>query len=234
MINGMSKNTSEIFLRETRLAFENQINPVKAQKMKAYMRNQFEYIGMNSELRKIIQRKIIQKLGVPEVEQLEVVVRELWKLPEREYQYFAIELLKSRIKKVPADIIKLLEDIILTKSWWDTIDFISPSLVGVIFKHYPELIIPVTDRWMDSENIWLQRSCILFQLKYKEDMNLELLYKFIDRLKDSKEFFIKKSIGWILRQYSKFNPAEVRRFVESTDLQALSIREAMKYVKQKE
>lgn len=224
---------NEIFLRETQLAFGNQSNPVNAQKMKAYMRNQFEYIGMKSELRKITQRKIIQKLGVPEEEQLEVIARELWILPEREYQYFAMELLKSRIRKAPADTIKLLEDLILAKSWWDTIDFISPSLVGAIFKNYPDLIIPVTDRWMDSGNIWLQRSCILFQLKYKEDMNLELLYKFIDQLKDSKEFFIKKSIGWILRQYSKFNPNEVRRFVESTELQLLSIREAMKYVQHK-
>ncbi len=228
------KNEQEKYIAKTQQAFEDQRNSCYAQKMKAYMRNQFEYLGLKSGLRNLIQRKIIQEAGVPEIEQLEKVTRDLWAMPEREYQYFAMELLKRRIKKAPATIINLLEDLILSKSWWDTIDFISPSLVGVLFKTYPELIIPVTNKWMDSGNIWLQRSCILFQLKYKEEVNLELLYKFINQLKDSKEFFIKKSIGWSLRQYSKFNPDEVERYVNSTELQPLSVREAMKYVLKKE
>jgi len=223
-------NTVNQYLQETQTAFKKHSNPAIAQKMKAYMRNQFEYIGMKSELRNITQREIIQKLGVPENEQLEEIVRALWVLPEREYQYFALELLERRIMKASPEIIHLLESLILSKSWWDTIDGISPSLVGTLFRNYPELIIPVTNKWMASGNIWLQRSCILFQLKYKGDMDLDLLYKFIEQLKDSKEFFIKKSIGWILRQYSKYNPDEVRRYVESTDLQPLSVREALKYV----
>ena len=230
----MNTNTIEIYIHKTQLAFRNKSNPDRAQQMKAYMRNQFEYLGLMSEVRNLTQREIIRELGIPELDQLEKIVRELWMLPEREFQYFAMELLKRRIKKAPATIINLLEDLILSKSWWDTIDFISPSLLGVIFKTYPELIIPVTNKWMASGNIWLQRSCILFQLKYKEDVNLELLYKFIDQLKDSKEFFIKKSIGWSLRQYSKFNPDEVERYVNSTELQPLSVREAMKYVLKKE
>lgn len=218
------------YLKETQTTFKNHCNPVRALKMKAYMRNQFEYIGMMSELRNNTQRELIQKLGVPENEQLEEIVRELWLLPEREYQYFALELLDRWINKASPEIIHLLEELILSKSWWDTIDSISPSLVGSLFKNYPELIIPVTDKWMTSGNIWLQRSCILFQLKYKGDMDLDLLIKFIEQLKDSKEFFIKKSIGWILRQYSKYNPDEVRRYVEIADLQPLSTKEALKYM----
>ncbi len=219
------------YVLEVKKNFEAHRNGPYSIKMKKYMRNQFEFIGMRSEQRKLVQRKIINNSGVPDAKILDEVVYELWDLPEREYQYFAMELLTKRVKKSGPEIIPLIESLILKKSWWDTIDWISPGICGVLFRNHPEIIKPVTRRWMDSGNIWLQRTCILFQLMYKKDTDLKLLYSFIDQLSHEKEFFIKKAIGWALRQYSKTDPSEVKRFIESRELQPLSVREGMKYVK---
>lgn len=223
-------DTAVDFLIALKKRFEARRNTEYAGKMKSYLRNQFEFIGLNAGTRREIQRELLRDKGFPGKDDLLMIVRELWTLPEREYQHCAAEWMGRYIKKADRDIIRLIEYLISTKSWWDTVDYIAINLAGTVFRKYPDLIIPVTSRWMDSGNIWLQRSCILFQLKYKKDTDLELVYSFIDRLSGSKEFFIKKAIGWFLREYSKLDPMEVKRFVESRKLQPLSVREAMKYV----
>ncbi len=95
---------------------------------------------------------------------------------------------------------------ITNKSWWDSIDFIAINLVGEYFKIYPCQIATYVDKWLKSGNIWLQYSAILFQLKYKQNLDTEMLSYVINNLLGSKEFFINKAIGWILREYGKSNP----------------------------
>lgn len=119
---------------------------------------------------------------------------------------------------------------LLPISWWDTIDVIAPKILGSWFKRYPEHIKPTITRWLKSDNIWLQRSCVLFQLKYKEKTNTQLLSSVIDQLKDSKEFFLRKSIGWVLREYAKTDAEFVKDFVNSRELSPLSRREATKHL----
>jgi 3-methyladenine DNA glycosylase AlkD len=106
-------------------------------------------------------------------------------------------------------------------------------IIGLYFLLFPGNIKIFTGRWVDSDNIWLQRTALLFQLKYKKDMDFELLSKYILKLKYSKEFFIQKAIGWILREYSKFFPETVVSFVKSNQLAPLSSREALRIVKKK-
>jgi len=122
---------------------------------------------------------------------------------------------------------------IVSNAWWDTVDFIAAGTLGRFFRMFPDLVTKLTKEWMVSGNIWLQRSCILFQLKYKKDTDTELLYSFIEKLTSSNEFFIQKSIGWALREYSKVNPPEVLRYTESTELKPLSRREALRIIKKK-
>lgn len=122
---------------------------------------------------------------------------------------------------------------IVEKSWWDTIDFIAVNLVGPYFKQYPDQIPTVTQGWMASQNIWLQRTCILFQLKYKNNVDLVLLDGFIQQLKDSREFFIRKAIGWMLREYSKTDADFVIQYLKDNKLSGLSEREALKWLKNK-
>ena len=102
-----------------------------------------------------------------------------------------------------------------------------------MFTNYPELIVPFTEKWMTSGNMWLQRTAILFQLKYKSQTDTELLFKYIIALDGSKEFFINKAIGWALREYSKTNPDIVIKFVTGHKLAPLSKREALKVINKK-
>jgi 3-methyladenine DNA glycosylase AlkD len=120
------------------------------------------------------------------------------------------------------------------KSWWDTVDFIAPKLVGEYFKIYPEQRNTYVEKWIASDNIWLQRTSILFQLKYKEEFDTEFLTYVINSLLGSKEFFINKAIGWILRQYSKVNPNWVIEFTNNTQLDKLSYKEATRLINLKD
>ncbi|MBE9467999.1 MAG: DNA alkylation repair protein, partial [Bacteroidetes bacterium] len=151
--------------------------------------------------------------------------------PEREYQYFAQELLFLNHKQLEIEDIILFEFMIKNKSWWDTIDVISTKLVGEYFKIYPCQKIKYINSWLSSNNIWLQRSCVLFQLNYKDKLDKELLCYIINSLTGSDEFFINKSIGWILRSYSRINPEWVIDFVNKTELSKLSVREGLRLIK---
>lgn len=202
--------------------------------MKKYMKGQYDYFGIKAPERRELKKAFLQKYGFPENRFLNEIVRECWALPEREYQYFIMEVLERSAKKAEKDRIELYEFMIINKSWWDTVDYIASNLVGTHFLKYPELIKPVTERWMKSGNMWLQRTALLFQLKYKKKTDIVLMADYIDRLQGSKEFFINKAIGWILREYSKTDGEWVREFVKLHHLAPLSHREALKWMERKE
>jgi 3-methyladenine DNA glycosylase AlkD len=138
-----------------------------------------------------------------------------------------LETLQKVLKKHPQDCIYFLEELILTRSWWDTVDWVN-KLVGLHFKRFPELIQPTIARWMDSGNIWLQRVCMIFQLTYKEKTDEALLFDCVRKLATSKEFFLQKGAGWALRQYGKIRPEAVQAFLVKHPVSALTKREAMK------
>jgi len=211
-------------------AFIAAANAKEAPAMKKYMKNKFEFFGIKSPLRKEIYKNHKNEFGLLPDENFEQIVRWCWAQPQREYQYFAMEFLGRQKKKANIEIIDLYEFLITEKSWWDTIDFIAAHLVGSYFEKFPEQIKPITTKWMKSENFWLQRSCLLFQLKYKEQTDKELLTNFIKQLLGSNEFFINKAIGWALREYSKTNPRFVVVFVSNNPLSGLSRRVALKWM----
>ena len=220
----------EYDLQPLMASFEANANPEKAAGMKAYMKGQFEYIGVQTPIRKALAKDFFNEYGYPDPEELGDIVEYCWQLPYREYKYFAMELMVKMKKKAGHDAIYLYEKLITDKSWWDTIDLLAPSLVGYHFQEYPEERADYINKWITSGNIWLQRSCILFQLKYKGNTDTRLLSSIILKLKDSKEFFIRKAIGWSLREYSKTDPGFVVRFVQSYELSGLSHREAIKWL----
>ncbi|UVI29988.1 DNA alkylation repair protein [Paenibacillus spongiae] len=209
-------------------------NPENAGPMSAYMRNLFPFLGLKNPERVILTRSFLLEYGMPADDELERVVRELWLLPEREFHYTAMQLLEKRLKQSEPEWIELLQWMITEKSWWDTVDLIAGKLVGGLFTRYPELIPVYTDMWIASDNLWLRRSAILFQLHYKDNTDQELLFEYIRRCEGEEEFFIRKAIGWALREYSKTNKEAVIRFVSETELSPLSVREALKWVKAKE
>jgi 3-methyladenine DNA glycosylase AlkD len=206
-------------------------NPTYAEAMSGYMRYQFEFYGIKQPQRRLIDKQFIQEYGLPSVEELEALVPELWQQTERDFQYFALELVAACRYYRHEDSLSLIESMITQRSWWDTVDAISSLLVAPYFKQHPERMHEVSHRWIESDNFWLQRTAIIFQRKYKQATDRELLFALIRRRADSKEFFIQKGIGWALREYAYVYPEVVREFVASEPLSRLSKREALKRIR---
>ncbi len=221
------------YLKPLQQLFEQNADEAIAVGAKKYMRNRYEFYGIKSPLRKEIIRQFYKENGLPDYDKVEEIVKDCWQQPQCEFQYFAMEMLKKIAKKAGKERIELYEFTIVNKSWWDTVDFIAANLVGTHFKLFPEMTIPSASKWIDSDNMWLQRTAILFQLKYKKDTDTKLLTGFIDKMQGSKEFFINKAIGWALREYSKTNAEWVINFTENTQLANLSKREALKWLNRK-
>lgn len=211
--------------------FKRKSNPPNVEPMAKYMKNLFPYLGIKTPERREITKKFFKEYGLPEISELEAIIRDLWELPEREFQYFAIGLLVKFKDKVGKDIIDLYEYLTTTKSWWDSVDGVASWLVGSLFQRFPEMIEPYTKKWLISGNMWLQRTVILFQLNYKDKTDVMLLGMSIMSVADSREFFIQKAIGWALREYSKTDAQAVINFVKNNELASLSKREALKWLK---
>jgi 3-methyladenine DNA glycosylase AlkD len=209
--------------------FEEHRNDDNAGPMRKYMKDHFPFLGIKSPLRKELEKQFFKETGILKEEFNKDFVVGLWEKDEREYQYTAITYTGKFIKKLPKDAIQFLERLITTKSWWDSVDSIAP-LVGELARKYPELVEETINHWSVDENYWLRRVAILFQLKYKQQTNETLLYDYMVKNADSKEFFLQKAIGWALREYSKTNPESVKAFIEGNQLAPLSVREGSKYL----
>ncbi len=210
--------------------YQQNADPVKAEAQKKYLKDLFPFIGLSSQIRRDLQKTFYSENRYPDRDELFPVVFALWDMPEREYQHTALELLRRYQKKLVKNDIVFIEKLLVQKSWWDTVDGLAAWICGSYFKLFPEMRDEIIEKWMQSGNFWLQRTCLIFQLHYKEDTDTFLLENIIPRLADEKEFFIRKAIGWILRQYSKTNPSWVSAFVERQPLSGLSYREATKYI----
>lgn len=219
------------FINTLEIEFSKNANPEIASQQEAYMRNQFKTFGIKTEDRRTIQKPFLIKKYLPPKQDIEGIVKTLWNKPQREFQYFAQELAFKYIKKVEKNDIELFEFMVANKSWWDSVDFIAVKLMSAYFKAFPETRKTYIDKWLKSKNIWLQRSALLFQLKYKDAIDNKLLSYTINHLLGSKEFFINKAIGWVLREYSRTNPNWVLDFVTKTKLSNLSKKEAIRLIK---
>lgn len=211
--------------------FKREENEAVAKGMKAYMRGQFDYLGLSSPIRKTLSKPIVTELSKEPRTIVYALIKNLWNRPEREFHYLALDLyLKVAKKMMEEEDGVLLEWMICQHSWWDTIDFIAPKLVRLYFDKFPNKRDEIIDRWIKSENIWLQRSSLLFQLKQKDEVDYAFMISTIERLTGSNEFFINKAIGWLLREHCKRIPEEIKAFIVShqEQLSPLSVREGLK------
>jgi 3-methyladenine DNA glycosylase AlkD len=212
--------------------FERNANPTLAAPMKKYMRDQFEYLGIKGPQFKELMKQHIAEHGLPPEDELDAIVRNLWALPQREFQYAATSLIGRMEKQLSKQFTKTFEHLITHKSWWDTVDTLAGGAVGVHFQRFPDVREKTLAKWRKSDSFWLRRACILFQLGYKNETDFDLLCDIIRENLGSKEFFINKAIGWALRQYARTDPKAVKKFVKATDLHPLSRREAMKHLEE--
>ncbi|MGE6256548.1 DNA alkylation repair protein [Heyndrickxia sporothermodurans] len=207
-------------------------NKEEAVLMEKYMKNHFTFFGVRAPtVQAIFKHSVAEQEVTPS--ELKDIIYYFWDKDEREYQMIAILFLNKYKKWLKEEDIELIEYCITNKSWWDSVDMIASNALGYYMKVYPQNIQKIKEKWLASNNIWLQRSILLFQLKYQKDTDPSILFNSILHLKDSKEFFIQKAIGWALREYSKTDSQAVIQFVESIDLANLSKREALKWMKSK-
>ena len=204
-------------------------NPEKAGPMEAYMRYQFSFLGIAAP-----ERNALYKKYFPEAKKTRIIdwdfVDTCWEKESREYQYVAANYLKAMQSYLTKDDLPKLERLVVTKSWWDTVDILD-RVVGSLVADYLELE-DVLLKWSLSDNIWLRRVAIDHQLLRKEKTNVQLMEKILLNNLDQTEFFINKAIGWALRDYSKTNPEWVESFIEKNKerMAELSIKEASKYL----
>ena len=212
------------------IELEKNRNGLLAESMEKYMQDKFIFLGIRGPKRTELYKKYFpaaRKTKVIDWNFIEIC----WNREEREFQYAVVYYLKTMQKFLKKGDISKLKYLVVTKSWWDTVDLLSKIIGGVVNRN-KELKTFMLE-WSKKENdIWLRRVAILHQLSFKENVDKLLLETILeDNLSDS-EFFINKAIGWALRDYSKVNPEWVRKFIEKnrSEMANLSLREASKYL----
>lgn len=198
--------------------------------MRAYMKDLFPFFGIKTTERRALLKEHIALHGAPTVDELPAIARSAFALPERELHQVAVDLLMKYAKKLGPEQLPLLEDLVTAKSWWDSVDALAVHVVGVILKKHPEEIAKWNKRWIQSDDLWLNRTAIIFQLQWRKDTDQALLFANIERHAAHKDFFIRKAIGWSLRSLAETDPAAVKAFVRSHKLAPLSEREALRKI----
>ena len=202
-------------------------DPERAKAMAAYMRHQFPFLGVPSpKLRLALRTAEPVRLGQAE---LTSVSRKLWRLPQREYQYAACSLLSRFTKGCGPDFLDVAHELIVVKSWWDTVDPLASHTVGTLVQKHPGLVSRM-DEWIGSDNLWLARTAVLHQLHYREATDVDRLFRYALKQAAHQDFFMRKAIGWALRQYAWVAPETVRAFVlaHEAKFSGLTKREALK------
>ena len=204
-------------------------NELLAESMSKYMQDKFRFLGVRGASRTKIYKKYF-----PEARKSKEIdwefIENCWNKEEREFQYVVVYYLKAMQKFLKREDISRLKYLIVTKSWWDTVDLLAKVIGSLVIciEGYDQIML----EWSKDNNMWLKRVAILYQLSLKEKVDEIILDKILVNNLGDIEFFINKAIGWALRDYSKYNPEWVKEFIRKNkdNMANLSIREASKYI----
>jgi 3-methyladenine DNA glycosylase AlkD len=224
-----------MLLPRLRAALRQAADPLKAPVMQAYMKSEMPYHGVPTPLLRQICRGTFAQVPLSSALEWQALVLDLWRRAKfREERYAAMFLAgdKRAQRYQTPSAMKLYEELIVTGAWWDYVDDIASHRVGPILRNHPKSMRTKMLSWSRSRNMWKRRTAIICQLGFKQDTDLELLYACIEPSLGSSEFFLRKAIGWALRQHAWTDPVEVKRYVRRNRdrLSGLSIREALKNV----
>lgn len=210
-------------------------DPVKAPQMRAYMKSAVPYLGVQTPALREACRLAFSAHPLTSFEDWRDTVLALWRDARyREHRYAALLLTGERRYRDYQTLaaLPLYEELIVTGAWWDFVDPIASNRIGLLLRRHPARMSTTMRRWSRSKDLWKRRTAILCQLSFKADTDLSLLYDCIEPNLGDKDFFIRKAIGWALRQYAWTDGVEVQRYVERNRarLSPLSVREALKNV----
>jgi len=218
-----------------RRELERVAEPARAAPMQAYMKSKMPYLGVNAVPLRKVCREVFAGVDFPTAAAWRRAVLGLWRGARfREERYCAIELTGvrrfGRFQDLAA--LPMYEEMIVTGAWWDLVDGIAGHRLGTLLRRFPREMKREMRAWSRSDDLWKRRSAILCQLTFKKATDLDLLYATIEPSLGSREFFLRKAIGWALRQYAWTDPTEIRRYVREHEkqLSPLSKREALKNV----
>lgn len=205
-------------------------DPDAAEAMARYMKGHATFFGITSVPRRALDRTVVAGLDAPTEDELAEVVRACWTEEQREVQYFACDWSRKHVGRCGPSYLPVLEEAITSRSWWDTVDALAGSVDRLVFAHRE--LRSEMDRWLEAEDRWLRRASLIHQLRWKDEADLDWIEAACLARAHETDFFIRKAIGWALREVSKRDEKRVRRFVaeHDTELSTLSKREALMWL----
>lgn len=224
------------FVQEIRSSLQLNANPEHASAMRAYMRDQFDFLGIKTPLRRKLLAQVVKPIGkskfsAPEVLQLADL---LWQLPQREYQYIAVDLLAQHKKILRLQDVSALIQLAQKKSWWDSVDGLAAVIGDIVFLTRAHSLDAqdTMDQALHHSSMWVRRIAMTHQLGWRLQTDTARLFSYALQLAAEEDFFIRKAIGWALRDYARWQPDQVRDFVTAHQIHfsALSVREALKHL----
>jgi 3-methyladenine DNA glycosylase AlkD len=213
-------------------ALAEQADPEKAAGMQAYMKTDMPFYGVQKPGRVPIARVLVKSYPPTSRDDYERLVLALWRLPHREEKYIAQAVAVSHHRFIVPASLPLYRRFVVEGAWWDFVDEASTHMIRELVLEDPAEVWPTIDSWISDDNMWLRRSSIICQVGAKERTHAKRLFSFCEQRAFEKEFFIRKAIGWALREYSKTNGEAVAHFVTKHReiLSGLSYREATKHI----
>jgi 3-methyladenine DNA glycosylase AlkD len=207
-------------------------DPEKAGPMAAYLKTDMPFYGVQKAGRVPILSEAVKTFPSTDRGGYRTAVLALWAQPHREEKYLAIGYARSFPRFVTLSSIPLYRRLIIEGAWWDFVDEAAIHLVGDVLLHQREPMTPKVEAWIDDRDLWLRRTSILAQIGHKGATDTDLLFEACERRMHETEFFIRKAIGWALRDYARTDPDAVAAFVADRrgELSGLSYREATKHL----
>jgi 3-methyladenine DNA glycosylase AlkD len=226
----------EPLLRQVREALAGAADPARAEPMRAYMKSALPMLGVPKPERTALLRPLLDAHPRPDPDRWRATVLALWRdAAHREERYAALALARHRpylshLLAHPADGLPLADELVVTGAWWDLVDETATTLVGPMLRAGPEAVAPVVRRWAVDPDRWRRRAAVICQIGAKGETDAALLAEVVEATAADPDFFLRKGIGWALREHAKTDPAWVRRFVATHDLSPLTRREALKHL----
>lgn len=232
---GTMETVTTLDIGELRRSLEAVADRDKVSQMTAYMKTRFLFLGVPSKPARQAAKPLLAASADASGDELIAFANTCWEQPEREFQYVATILLRKRVKNLESRHLPAVQDLLTTKPWWDTVDALAAWTVGPLVAA-DRALGAVMDEWIDgdaeTDAMWLARTAILHQLSYKESTDQDRLFAYAQRRAADTEFFIRKAIGWALRQHARYEPEAVRAFVIANEasFSGLTVREALKRI----